>query len=153
MSIRYSRVLLGGLLAGIVINLFEFVLNGIILKDAWEQTMRRLGLTGETTVDQIVLFNMWGFVMGILAVWTYTAIRPRFGAGPRTAGIAALIMWVAGYALSIAPPVIMHMFPKRLAAIALVVGLVEIVAATMAGAAIYKEDQAESRPGVRMARA
>ncbi|HET8548850.1 MAG TPA: hypothetical protein VFL57_12625 [Bryobacteraceae bacterium] len=152
MGIRYNRVLLGGLLAGVVINVFEFVLNAIILRDAWADTMRRLNLPGEMTTNQIVLFNVWGFVMGILAVWTYAAIRSRFGPGPKTAGIAALVMWLAGYALSIAPPVIMHMFPRRLAAVALAVGLVEIIAATIAGASLYKEDDT-TRATTRAARA
>ena len=151
MGIRYSRVLLGGLLAGLVINLFEFVLNAIVLKDAWAETMRRLGITGEMTVTQIVLFDLWGFAMGILAVWTYAAIRPRFGSGPKAAGLAGLIMWAAGYALSLAPPVILHMFPKRLVAVVLAVGLVEIIVATIAGSAVYKEEQVSATPRVRMA--
>ena len=153
MGIRYGRVLLGGLVAGIVINAFEFVANTIILKDGWAETMRRLGLSAEITTEQIVLFNLWGFLMGILAVWTYSALRPRFGPGPKTAAVAALALWVGGYALSIAPPVILHMFPKRLAATALAIGLVEILVATMAGAALYKEEQSTSQPRVRMARA
>ena len=32
--------------------------------------------------------------LGIAAVWLYAAIRPRYGAGPRTAVIAGLAVWV-----------------------------------------------------------
>ena len=33
------------------------------------------------------------FVGGPMALWLYAAIRPRFGAGPRTAVIAATFIW------------------------------------------------------------
>ena len=35
--------------------------------------------------------------MGLLLVWLYAAIRPRFGPGPRTATYAALVVWVCGF--------------------------------------------------------
>src|SRR5438552_15041588 len=40
-----------------------------------------------------VLVVLTGFVQGIATVCLYAAIRPRFGAGPSTAAIAALSVW------------------------------------------------------------
>jgi hypothetical protein len=37
------RVLLGGLPAGVVANIFEFVTNGVVLASGWEATMKALG--------------------------------------------------------------------------------------------------------------
>src|SRR2546426_6125035 len=37
--------------------------------------------------------SLTGFVQGIATVCLYAAIRPRFGAGPSTAAIAALSVW------------------------------------------------------------
>ena len=33
--INLKRMIIGGLLAGVVINLVEFIAHGVILKDAW----------------------------------------------------------------------------------------------------------------------
>jgi hypothetical protein len=77
--------------------------------------------------------------MGIVAVWLYAAIRPRFGPGPRTAVIAALVAWVLGYLLSMIPPAVMGLFPMNLMVTGMVVGLVELLAGTQLGAYIYKE--------------
>ena len=35
-KISWARVFLGGLLAGVIINIFEFVTNGVFLAAEWE---------------------------------------------------------------------------------------------------------------------
>lgn len=52
MRIRVSYVLLGGQLAGLIINVIEFVVNGLVLRDAWAETMRRLGRPEVMTAGQ-----------------------------------------------------------------------------------------------------
>ena len=79
-----ARVILGGLLAGVVINVFESILNGVVLAKDWEAAMAALGKP-PMAGDQIAVFIVWGFLVGIFAVWLYAAIRPRYGAGPKTA--------------------------------------------------------------------
>jgi hypothetical protein len=44
-KINFGRVLLGGIVAGIVLNVGEFLLNGIILAPHIEADMKRMGLT------------------------------------------------------------------------------------------------------------
>jgi hypothetical protein len=39
------------------------------------------------------------FVIGLAVVWNYAAIRPRFGAGPRTAVLAAVAPWLVATAV------------------------------------------------------
>ena len=137
-KINHGRVLLGGIAAGIVIDIVEYVLNAIVLADRWNAIGTAHNLPPFTT-NAIVAFNIIGVVTGIAAVWTYAAIRPRFGEGPGTAFIAALLIWVVGYLLPDAGNAILGLFPNSLAVIAVCVGLVEIVVATLAGAFIYKE--------------
>jgi hypothetical protein len=43
-GINWGRVILGGLLAGILINVFEFILNGIILAKDWEAALLTRGI-------------------------------------------------------------------------------------------------------------
>lgn len=137
--IAAGRVILGGLVAGLVINMFEFAVNALWLAKEWEAAMRALGKAPTQTSAQIVVFLAWGFVMGMLAVWLYAAIRPRFGPGPKTAMVAAIAVWISGYVLSMIPPAVMELFPMNLMAAGVGIGLVEVVAATQIGAYLYRE--------------
>ena len=137
-KINLGRVVLGGLVAGVVICIFEFVLNGVILADQWPELMKSLDRPA-LGVSEIVYFNVFGFIQGLVAVWTYAAIRPRFGEGPMTAVIAALLTWVTSYVLVDAMPTIMGVFPLSMTLMLAGVGLIEIVVATVAGAFFYKE--------------
>ncbi|HEY2445195.1 MAG TPA: hypothetical protein VGI20_05590 [Rhizomicrobium sp.] len=138
--IDLGRVLIGGVVAGIIIDIFEFVLNGWFLAGQWSDVMASLNRAPVGT-SEIIAFNIIGLVTGIAVVWTYAAIRPRFGIGPGTAFIAALLTWIVGYVLADAPPAIMGIFPLKMVCIMIAVGLVEIVAATMAGAWLYREGE------------
>ena len=41
--INWGRVFLGGLVAGLVINVSETLLNAVVVKSDWEEAMRALG--------------------------------------------------------------------------------------------------------------
>ena len=137
-NINVGRVVLGGIAAGVIIDAFEFVLNGVVLADQWNALMTAMNkpMIGMT---EIIWFNVFGLLLGIVAVWTYAAIRPRFGAGVKTAVFAALLTWMTAYVFCNAYPTIMGMFPMSMTLTLVGVGLVEIIVATIAGAWIYKE--------------
>jgi len=137
-NINLGRVILGGIVAGIIVNAFEFVLNGVLLASQWTDLMASINRP-VLGVREIVCFNIFGFAMGLVAVWTYAAIRPRFGAGVKTAIYAGALTWVTAYFLATTTPVIMGVFPLRMACVLVAVGLVEIVVATIVGAWLYKE--------------
>ena len=92
MAINTKKVLLGGLAAGVVLNVIDFVTNTYILAaqmkaaaDAFKPGLSERMMTGSAVTSYIVM----DFVLGVLLVWTYAAIRPRFGPGVRTAIYAA----------------------------------------------------------------
>jgi len=145
-KINMSRVLLGGLVAGIIIDVFEGVLNGLVLAKQWSDYMATLGKAGAFSVNQLVWFNVIGLAYGIMAVRLYAAIRPRFGAGPATAARAAVAVWGLGYLLPSLTYLVAGLAPARLTLIALAVELVEMIVATMAGAALYKETEVAETP-------
>jgi len=139
-----GRVILGGLLAGVMINLVEFVTNGLILKDSWAQVMQAMGKPAEPSGSAILLFNVWGFLLGMVAVWVYAAIRPRYGAGAGTAIRAGLAAWVLAVFLADLSLAGAGLLPARMLVITALVELVEIPLATVVGAWIYKEEQAQT---------
>ena len=138
-KINLGRVILGGLLAGVVINLVEGILNGVVFAKQWAEVMTGLGKAAAPSVKQIIALNVWGFALGILTVWLYAAIRPRFGSGPRTAICAGVIVWFLAQAMGTAIPVFLHIYTVGLALSAVSVELVEMLIASVAGAYLYKE--------------
>ena len=79
-------------------------------------------------------------VSGIVLIWIYAAIRPRFGAGVKTAILAGLAVWVIGSLLPNASFMyVAHLFSRHLAALTTAGALVETLAGAIVGAAIYKE--------------
>ena len=141
-SINWKKVILGGLLAGLLINVVEFVVNGWLLKENWAAAMKVIPYAEPMGVLQMVALNVSGFVVGIFTIWLYAAIRPRYGAGPKTAACAGAAVWTLGYLLASVTPMVMHLFPRRLMAIGIAVGLVELIVAAVVGAAVYKEEPA-----------
>ena len=140
-KINWGRVFLGGIVAGIVVNLGEFLFNTVIFKSQVEEAMRAMGKDPAAMNSGTVMavWILWCFLLGIGAVWGYAAIRPRFGPGAKTAAIAGVAAWYfAGFLPSIAM-MNLGMMPQNLLMMGLVWGLVEYIAATIAGAYFYKE--------------
>jgi hypothetical protein len=142
-SINWGRVIRGGLVGGMVINVVEFFLNGVALAKDWEAAMAALGrppIAGsQIAVFFAWSFILWGFLIGIFAVWLYAAIRPRYGAGPKTALWVGSFVWGLGYLLTSVTPFLLHLYPRRILAMGLTVRLVEVLLATLAGAWLYRE--------------
>jgi len=139
-KINWTRVILGGLVAGLIINIFEYVLNGVVLAKDMEAAITALGR--QMGGGALLMFSVWGILVGIFAVWLYAAIRPRYGAGPKTALCAGAAVWGLGYLLASVTPIALHLFPRHVMAIGLAVGLVEVIAGTLAGAWLYREETA-----------
>jgi hypothetical protein len=138
-KINAGRVILGGLLAGLVINIGEFLLNGVILRNDWDAAMRSLGRQPIGT-QAIAVFIALGFVVGIVTVWVYAAIRPRLGAGPKTAICAGLTVWALSSLYSAVGQLPLGIVPTRLILIVAVWELVQTPIAAVAGAWLYKEE-------------
>ena len=137
--INIGRVILGGIVAGIVGDILGYLVDGVMLAPQWAAGMRALG-RAEFSVSQNVAFNIIGLVYGILIVWLYAEIRPRYGAGPKTAVCAGLAVWVAGVLLpNIGFMWAAGLFPASLTVMTTAAGIVELVLAALAGAALYKE--------------
>jgi len=138
-KINIGRVVLGGIVAGIVYDILDYLVNGIWLAARWNSDMAALGHTG-LTGHQIVSINLLNIVAGIAFVWLYAAIRPRYGAGPRTAIHAAVWFWII---CDVIPNVgfmwIPHLFSHHLMVYSTAAALVETIIAGLVGASLYKE--------------
>jgi len=137
-KINLQKVIVGGLVAGVVLNVFDFLVYGVWLKNDMNAAMAALSKPAITT-NMILWFVFLDFLYGIWLVWLYAAIRPRFGAGPRTAVTAGVAMWVLFGLLNTMAQVPMGLFPQRLMVIPVVVTLFTWPIAAAAGAKFYTE--------------
>lgn len=142
-KIHMGRVVVGGLVAGLVMNVSEFLLHGVVLAADGQKLMEdwnRLGLNVQPDPTMLAWLIAITFALGILAVWTYAAIRPRFGPGPSTAICAGLAVWAMSYLYAgvyvYAGIVIL---PAKLTWLPVGWSLIELPLATLAGAWLYKE--------------
>jgi hypothetical protein len=137
-GINLGRVILGGIVAGIVVNISEFLLNEKVLKSEWDAAMKSMGKTMPAD-SAILVWILFGFVVGIGAVWLYAAIRPRYGAGAGTAVRAGITVW---FFMSLLPTIAeanLGLFPKNVLMTSVIWSLVELIIATVLGAWLYRE--------------
>lgn len=137
-KINMKGVVLGGLLAGVVLNVVDYVLYGVVLAKDFEAAMQALG-KGPISGSMIVWFVILDFLYGIGLIYLYAAIRPRFGPGPRTAVYAGLLLWVFIGLLHALGESAMGLFPGRLYVIGTAVALVLLPVAAVIGAKYYTE--------------
>jgi len=137
-KINFGRVLLGGLVAGFILNVGEFVLNTIVLQQQHQEFLKRCGFPEPGTKFLVIVVTIT-FVLGIVIVLGYAAIRPRFGAGPKTAIIAGLFAWFGVVVFGNIIFAGLGMAPVNLVVMVIGWELVEYLLATLVGAALYKE--------------
>ena len=137
-KINLVRVIGGGLLAGLIINIGEFILNGMILKDRWADALKVRNLPPMEGMV-IVYYIGISFAVGLVMLWVYAAILPRLNPGPKTAICAGLATWALAYLIPNAGAVAGQMLPRRLLFYGTLWGLFELPIAAIIGAWIYKE--------------
>ena len=141
MAINTSKVVTGGLAAGVVANIIGFVLFGMILGPRMEAetvavapALQGRGMSGSAITTNVLAT----FVVGILLVWLYAAMRPRFGPGAKTAIYAALVVWVCGFLFHL-DWLLVGMTTHATYALASVAALIQVVAAAWVGGMLYTE--------------
>jgi hypothetical protein len=148
MAINTNKVVVGGLAAGAVMNAVDFVVNGWLLKSTFERELTALNPSlaqGMEKSSTMVGFLVCDFIMGFLLVWTYAAIRPRFGPGAKTSAVAAIMVWLVG-TVGFAAPALLGIFSWNMFVTASVVTLINFLISGYVGALVYKE---EAEPAYR----
>ena len=139
-SINLGRVVAGGLVAGVVANAIDFVTNTYVLASdiaAWAPT-RNLDPAAINSGPVAATWIVIDFLFGLLLVSTYAAMRPRLGAGPKTAVLAGLALWVA-VTIVLFGFTQMGVFSMALLVKGSIAAFINTLAASVAGAAVYKE--------------
>ena len=142
MAINTGKVVAGGLAAGVVMNILDYLQSTYVIGPRMEPLLNAINPAVATNMQSgaaMTYFIIWDLIMGFALVWTYAAMRPRFGAGAGTAMRAGVLLWLvtcyAMYSWTIAG-ITDNAFAMLASGLALVVTLV----GAYVGAMIYKEE-------------
>jgi hypothetical protein len=142
MAINTQKVVVGGIVAGVVMIVIDFISNMFILgarmkaeSDAFKPGLADQMMQGPAIITNVVM----SLILGIALVWTYAAIRPRFGPGLKTATYVAVLFWILA---SIFYSGYMHMgmMSAGLWWSFAFVGLINFLLSAWAGARVYSEE-------------
>jgi hypothetical protein len=137
-SMNHGRIVAGGLAAGFVMNVIDAVVNGILLAEKWDAEMTALNPAVAAQAASPVGWIIYDFAAGILLVWLYAAIRPRYGPGPGTALFAGFMIWLITH-LAFSSFVFLGLFSLSLVAATGAGGLVAALAGGYVGGFLYRE--------------
>jgi hypothetical protein len=113
------------------------------MRTEMEGTLARLGLPPLGAAAMITM-AVGAFVIGLIAVWTYAAIRPRYGGGAGTALRAGGAVWVLACLFPQASLLACGVLEPRLFTLSVVGDLGIVPLATIAGAFVYREQESEA---------
>lgn len=144
MAINTGKVVVGGLVAGLIMNVSGFVVQGMMLGSRMMAEMAAVApslANMQPGGGEIAARVATQFIVGIMLVWMYAAMRPRFGPGPRTAMISALIVWILGFLFYLDWLFVGMMTPATYAIVSVVM-IVTLAIASWVGCMLYKEEGA-----------
>lgn len=139
-GINIRRWLLGGIVASAVIFILEGIASSFYM-ESMERAMQALGLSMEMSATTWILAITVSLLTGLMLIFFYAAVRPRFGPGPKTAFLVAIALVFAGYLPTLIGYHMMGIFPDDLLLHWLLIGVVEMIVATLAGAWLYREGE------------
>jgi hypothetical protein len=131
-----KRIILGGIVAGIVYFVGDGVVHGALLHSRWVEI---LGPNADQSLHQPGYFFPYDLLKGLLALWIYAAARPRLGPGPLTAVIAGFVVWFACIPVPLLGLLPMKFFGANFVALWSLYALIPMVLGSIAGAWLYRE--------------
>jgi len=141
MGVNAGKVVTGGAAAGVVLIVLDYLVNGRLLAEQNRAAVSALNPALVETMEgggAMALYIVIDLVFGLLLVWTYAAMRPRFGAGPKTAVIAGVQIWGVAFLMYLSMTA-MGMWTWSYFALGAAVSLIMLVVAATVGAKLYKE--------------
>jgi hypothetical protein len=140
--VNWARLLAGGVVATLICFATDGVMHNQLLDADWARLFEALSIHPPKQHEHaaaLISFFDYEVGRGLGAVFIYVMMRARYGAGPKTAIWAGLVIWlicsVSGPAQFIPLGFYSHALWWKVGAFQLITTL----AASVAGAAIYRE--------------
>ena len=130
-QINVGRVIIGGIVAAVILFIAGFIIHGLILGADWA--------AAPSHGAAIVIWIIVSLVTGLTGVWIYAGIRPRYGAGAKTALIAGLMVWLVGGLVGALAECALGNVPHNIIVAGAIGYLIADLIAIVAGAYFYQE--------------
>ena len=139
-NVNWGKFVLGALIVTVICFLSDGFLHQRVVNDQWDAVVAALG----ATVPQHAGWSMVWFVVfeagrGFLTMYVYVLLRPRLGAGVKTATWAGVVAWVAYSLTGPAQFIPLGFYSESLWFTVAIYQLVFSIVAAIAGAAPYGE--------------
>jgi len=140
-KINIGRMLIGGVVAGVLLFLADGFIHEKLLHEHWMAAMRTAGrsVEAESHGADMVYFAVFELLRGLALAWVYAVIRSHFGPGPKTAIIAALAVWAIMFALPFISDVPLGFYSANMLVMWALYELIATVVAGLAAGALYKD--------------
>lgn len=138
-----QRLVLAGLLAGLVLNIGEAVLHGVVLAGPTADALTALGRDGSGSAAGLAMLIGITFVQGIVGLWLYALLSAQRVKRGRAAIVAGLAIWLlsAVYAAIYFGAGFPNVLPAAVVWWPVAWELVEYPLAIFVGALAYRDSQ------------
>jgi hypothetical protein len=139
-QINTGKVIAGGIACAVVLNVVDYLVNGVWLAPHWAVQAAKLNPNlNMMSTNSIIGYVVMDIILAMMIVWLYAAMRPRFGPGARTAMLAALYVWAVSAVFN-SMFVVSGMYSLKLVCASSAGSLVGMLAAGYVGGMMYKEE-------------
>ena len=139
-KINWGRLIVGSLVAAIIMFLTDGFIHERIVHADWRAVYDGLrAVEPEEHGVNLVYFALFELGRGFISMLFYATMRTHFGAGPKTAVLAAIAGWIAFSLTGPAQFIPLGFFSTALWIKVGALHLITSILATIAGAALYKD--------------
>jgi hypothetical protein len=135
--ISWGRVVVAGLVAGLLLFVAEGVINGAVLGAEWHRVTEAFAISVEHTVGGLLMYVLISLVKGVALAAAYAVARETLGGGWRTALAVGAGLWLVSSVLPWATLYPMGL-PRRLVLLAPLLGVVGTLAAALVAQRVYE---------------
>jgi hypothetical protein len=140
-KLNWSRIIIGGLIAAVICFLTDGFFHERVVRADWEAVYRGLGAREPAeNAGSMVYFAIFELGRGFVSLFLYALMRQPFKPGPKTAVLAGIVAWLAFSVTGPAEFIPLEFYSHALWGKVAAFQLVTTIVATIAGAAIYKDN-------------
>jgi hypothetical protein len=139
--INVGRMLLGGIVAGILLFMADGFIHSKLLHEHWMAAMKAAGrsVQAEEHGSDMLYFAAFELLRGVALAWVYAVFRTHYGPGPGTAICAGLALWAIMFPVFFLQEVPLGFYSTTLLALWSLYEIIPSVIAGLVAGALYKD--------------
>ncbi len=142
-KLNWPRFVVCGIVAAAIFFLSDGLMHEQVLSSDWRDVYLNISaIEPEHHGSSMLYFMIFELGRGTLAMFLYVLMRAYWGAGPRTAALAGVAVWIAFSVTGPAQFIPLGFFTVQLWLKVAGFQLITSILGTLAGAALYKDHSA-----------